>query len=127
MSTPGKPILINNCSVNWNAYRKKYVMIACQEMGDTMLGEIWYSEADKPEGPWHHGKKIITHANKKDDAHDFYNPVHHAFFDQEGGRVIYLEGSYVNTFSGNKHATPWYEYNQIMYRLDLSDPRLKMR
>jgi hypothetical protein len=121
-----KPILINNCSVNWNEYRKKYVMIACQEMGDTMLGEIWYSEADKPEGPWLRAKKIITHANKKNDAHDFYNPVHHAFFDRDGGRVIYLEGSYVNTFSGNKHATPWYEYNQIMYRLDLSDPRLKM-
>ncbi len=121
----GKAILINNCSVDWNEYRKKYVMIACQEMGDTMLGEIWYSEADKPEGPWRHAKKIITHANKKDDPHDFYNPVHHPFFDRDGGKIIYLEGSYVNTFSGNKHATPWYEYNQIMYRLDLSDPRLK--
>lgn len=122
----GKPVLINNCSVNWNAYRKKYIMIASQHMGATMLGEVWYAESDKPEGPWLKGKKIITHADKKDDAHDFYNPVHHPFFDQEGGRLIYLEGSYVNTFSGNKHATPWYEYNQIMYRLDLSDPRLKM-
>ena len=35
--------------------------------------------------------------------------------------MIYLEGSYVNTFSGNHHPTPYYEYNQIMYRLDLSD------
>ncbi|HTL31057.1 MAG TPA: hypothetical protein VL282_17635 [Tepidisphaeraceae bacterium] len=122
----GKPILINNCSVNWNVYRKKYIMIACQEMGDTMLGEIWYAESDKPQGPWLSARKIITHANKKDDAHDFYNPVHHPFFDQDGGRVIYLEGSYVNTFSGNKHATPYYEYNQIMYRLDLSDPRLDL-
>jgi hypothetical protein len=33
---------------------------------------------------------------------------------------------YVNTFSGNPHPTPYYEYNQIMYRLDLSDPRLKL-
>ncbi len=40
--------------------------------------------------------------------------------------MIYLEGSYVNTFSGNPHPTPYYEYNQIMYRLDLSDPRLKL-
>jgi hypothetical protein len=47
------------------------------------------------------------------------------FLDRDGGRIIYLEGSYVNTFSGNKHPTPFYEYNQIMYRLDLSDPRLK--
>jgi hypothetical protein len=40
--------------------------------------------------------------------------------------VIYLEGSYGNTFSGNPHPTPYYNYNQIMYRLDLADPRLKL-
>jgi hypothetical protein len=122
----GKPILLNNCSCNWSAYRKKYVMIASEAMGATMLGEVWYSEADRPEGPWIHARKIITHANKPGDAHDFYNPVHHAFFDRDQGRLIYLEGSYVNTFSGNPHATPYYEYNQIMYRLDLADRRLKL-
>jgi hypothetical protein len=122
----GEPILINNCSCFWNEFRKRYIMIACQALGATVLGEIWYSEADAPEGPWIAARKIITHANKKGDAHDFYNPTQHPFFDQNGGRVIYLEGSYVNTFSGNPHTTPYYEYNQIMYRLDLSDPRLKL-
>jgi hypothetical protein len=122
----GKSILLNNCSCNWNAYRKKYVMIASEAMGATMLGEVWYSEADRPEGPWIHARKIITHANKPGDAHDFYNPAHHAFLDRDGGRLIYLEGSYVNTFSGNPHPTPYYEYNQIMYRLDLADPRLRL-
>ncbi len=101
-------------------------MIASEAMGATMLGEVWYSEAARPEGPWVEARKIITHANKKGDAHDFYNPTQHPFFDQEGGKIIYLEGSYVNTFSGNPHVTPYYEYNQIMYRLDLSDPRLKL-
>ena len=122
----GKPILLNNCSCFWNDYRRRYIMIASQSAGATMLGEVWYSEADQPEGPWVQARKIITHADKKDDAHDFYNPTQHPFFDQEGGRVIYLEGSYVNTFSGNPHPTPYYEYNQIMYRLDLADPRLKL-
>lgn len=122
----GKPILLNNCSCFWNDYRKRYIMIASEAMGATMLGEVWYSEADRPEGPWVHARKIITHANKPGDAHDFYNPTQHPWFDREGGRVIYLEGSYVNTFSGNPHPTPYYEYNQIMYRLDLSDPRLKL-
>ena len=122
----GKPVLLNNCSCFWNDYRKRYIMIASEVMGATMLGEVWYSEADRPEGPWVHAHKIITHANKPGDAHDFYNPTQHPFFDREGGRVIYLEGSYVNTFSGNPHPTPYYEYNQIMYRLDLSDPRLKL-
>lgn len=122
----GKPILLNNCSCFWNNYRKRYIMIASEAFGATMLGEVWYSEADHPEGPWGQARKIITHANKKGDAHDFYNPTQHPFFDQEGGRVIYLEGSYVNTFSGNPHPTPYYEYNQIMYRLDLANPRLKL-
>jgi hypothetical protein len=121
----GAPILLNNCSCFWNAFRKRYVMIASEVLGETVLGEVWYSEAERPEGPWTRASKIITHANKKNDAHDFYNPTQHPFFDQEGGRIIYLEGSYVNTFSGNPNPTPCYEYNQIMYRLDLSDPRLK--
>jgi hypothetical protein len=122
----GKPILLHNCSCFWNQYRKRYIMIASEFMGATMLGELWYSEARKPEGPWVHARKIITHANKPGDAHDFYNPTQHPFLDREGGRIIYLEGSYVNTFSGNPHPTPYYEYNQIMYRLDLSDPRLRL-
>jgi hypothetical protein len=122
----GKPILINSCSCFWNDYRRRYIMIACEAFGATMLGEVWYSEADRPEGPWVKARKIITHANKAGDAHDFYNPTQHPFLDREGGRVIYIEGSYVNTFSGNPHPTPYYEYNQILYRLDLSDPRLKM-
>lgn len=122
----GKAIALNNGSCHWNGYRKKYIMIASEVMGATMLGEVWYSEADRPEGPWAGARKIITHANKPGDAHDFYNPTQHPFLDREGGRVIYIEGTYVNTFSGNPHPTPYYEYNQIMYRLDLSDPRLRL-
>lgn len=122
----GTAVMLNNCSCFWNDYRRKFIMIASEVQGATVLGEVWYSEAAQPEGPWVQARKIITHANKKDDAHDFYNPTQHPFFDREGGRVIYLEGSYVNTFSGNPHPTPYYEYNQIMYRLDLADPRLRL-
>ena len=122
----GRPILLNDCSCFWNDYRKRYIMIASEAGGATNLGEVWYSESDRPEGPWIAARKIITHANKPGDAHDFYNPTQHPFFDRQGGRIIYLEGSYANTFSGNPHPTPYYEYNQIMYRLDLSDPRLEL-
>jgi hypothetical protein len=122
----GRPIVLNSCSCFWNEYRKRYVMIVSEVGGATVLGEVWYSESDRHEGPWINAIKIITHANKKNDAHDFYNPTQHPFLDREGGRVIYLEGCYANTFSGNPHPTPCYEYNQIMYRLDLSDPRLKL-
>ena len=41
-----------------------------------------------------------------------------------GTSYLYFEGTYTHTFSGNEHRTPRYDYNQIMYRLDLDDPRL---
>lgn len=117
-----KPILLHGGSVAYNAFRKKWILVAVQLHGSSSeLGEVWYSEADKPEGPWPWARKIATH-----DHYSFYNPVHHPFFDQQGGRVIYFEGTYSNTFSGNPRPTPRYDYNQMMYRLDLSDPRLKM-
>lgn len=53
-----------------------------------------------------------------------YWPAQHPFFDQDGGRKIYFEGTYTTTFSGNPVTTPRYEYNQLMYRLSLDDPRL---
>jgi hypothetical protein len=116
----GKRILLHGGSVHWNAYRKAYVMIGLQGEGSSFLGEVWYAEAKQPTGPWRAAKKIVTH-NK----YSFYNPAHHPFFDQEGGKLIYFEGTYATTFSGAEVGTPRYEYNQIMYRLDLSDPRLK--
>jgi hypothetical protein len=116
----GKPILLHGGSVYWNDFRKRWIMIGLQGMGTSMLGEIWYAEAKNPEGPWIKAKKIVTH-NKM----DFYNPTQHPFFDEQGGKIIYFEGTYTNTFSGNPCQTPKYEYNQIMYKLDLGDERLK--
>jgi hypothetical protein len=46
--------------------------------------------------------------------------------DKENGRIIYFEGTYTTTFSGNPNPTPRYDYNQVMYRLDLSDRRLAL-
>jgi hypothetical protein len=31
------------------------------------------------------------------------------------------------TFSGNENPTPRYDYNQILYKIDLADPRLKLK
>jgi len=115
----GKPVQAHSGSVAWNAWRRRYVMVFGEVMGTSLLGETWYAEADAPEGPWRQARKIVTH-----DDYSFYNPVHHPCFDQDGGRVIYFEGTYSQTFSGAKIPTPRYDYNQIMYRLDLSDPRL---
>ena len=116
----GKVVLIHRSSIQWNAYRKSWIMIANQNKGDTsLLGEVWYAEAPTPAGPWLKAVKIATHPK-----YTFYNPRQHSFFDQDGGRLIYFEGTYAETFSGNPVPTPRYDYNQLMYRLDLSDPRL---
>jgi hypothetical protein len=82
---------------------------------------MWYSESDSIVGPWTKAVKIAGHP-----GYSFYNPVHHTFFDRDGGRIIYFEGTYTVQFSGNSLATPHYDYNQILYRLDLADPRLKL-
>jgi hypothetical protein len=115
----GKRIRLHRGSVAWNAHRRRWIVIATQQGGTSNLGEVWYAEAAEPTGPWRRAKKIVSH-----DRYTLYNPVHHAFFDQDGGRSIYFEGTYANTFSGNPDATPLYDYNQVMYRLDLDAPGL---
>ena len=82
-------------------------------------GEIWFAEADTPCGPWVYARRVVTH-----NTYNFYNPTQHSFFDQEGGRLIYFEGTYTSTFSGACEKTPLYDYNQIMYRLALDDSQL---
>ncbi len=120
-ATTGKPVTGHNGSVHWNAYRRRWVMIICEAGGTSFLGETWYAEADTPLGPWVYARKVVTHNN-----YSFYNPKQHPMFDQDGGRVIYFEGTYTHTFSGNDDATPRYDYNQVIYRLDLADPRLNL-
>jgi hypothetical protein len=119
----GKPVVAHHGTVAWNEFRKRWVMITVEIGGSSShLGEVWYAEADSPLGPWAYAVKIVSH-NK----YSFYNPKHHAMLDQNGGRTIFFEGTYTHTFSGNpEETTPRYEYNQIMYRLDLDDPRLNL-
>lgn len=109
-------------TVHWNAFRNRWVMIAIEHNfhkdSPSLLGEVFYSEAETPQGPFHHAVKIATHPGQS-----FYNPCHHPFFDQQEGQTIYFEGTYCNTFT-NSPATPRYNYNQLMYRLNLNDARL---
>ncbi len=117
----GKTITPHGGSVYFNAHRHKWIAIFVQAGGtSSYLGEVWYAEADTPVGPWAYARKVVTH-NK----YSFYNPKQHPYFDEDGGRTIYFEGTYSWTFSGSEErATPRYDYNQIMYRLNLDDPPL---
>lgn len=115
----GKAVTAHAGSVNYNPFRGRFVMIAEESGGSSYLGEIWYAEADTPVGPWVYARKIVTH-----DKYSFYNPRHHPMFDADGGKHIFFEGTYSTFFSGNDAPTPRYDYNQVMYSLDLADERV---
>jgi hypothetical protein len=118
----GRTVMGHGGSLYWNPYRNRWIMIVVESYGSSSyLGEVWYAESDTPLGPWVYAQKVVTHQK-----YSFYNPKQHPMFDAEGGRVIFFEGTYTTTFSGNTDATPRYDYNQVMYRLDLSDRRLTL-
>lgn len=119
----GKKISPHGGSVYFNNYRKRWIMITVQQFGESsFLGEVWYAEADTPVGPWAYARKIVTH-----NQYSFYNPKQHPYFDKEDGRRVFFEGTYSYTFSGSaENSTPRYDYNQVMYRLNLDDSRLTL-
>ncbi len=117
----GKPVELHHASIHWNEYLQRWIQIGLQTGGSSYLGEIWFASAASPFGPWSPAKRIVTH-----EKYSFYNPAQLPFFDEAGGRYVYFEGTYSTTFAGNDHPTPLYDYNQLLYRLDLSDPRLSL-
>ncbi|MCA8950945.1 MAG: hypothetical protein KDE27_15685 [Planctomycetes bacterium] len=116
----GSPVVAHFGHVCFNAHRGRYVMLFTEIGGSSLLGEVWYAESRELGGPWGRALRIVTH-----DDYSFYNVRQHPCFAGDGGRLLYFEGTYTKTFSGTKRGTPRYDYNQIMYRLDLGDPRVE--
>ena len=107
-------------SVAWNAFRQRWVTVFMEAFGDpSVFGELWYAEADSPLGPWGPAVKVLTHEN-----YTFYNPRLHAEFSEPDSPILIFEGTYTMQFTDNKRPTPRYDYNQVLYRLDLDDPAL---
>lgn len=111
----GEPIEAS-AGVYWNAYRNRWIAILQKN-----VGAVYFAEGDTPVGPWVYAKKVMQHDN-----YTFYWPTQHPFFDQDGGRIIYFEGTYTDSFSSARTRTPRYNYNQLMYRLRLDDDRLRL-
>ncbi len=104
-------------AIAWNPYRKRWVCIFTQMRGiNSLLGELWYAEADAPTGPWKDAVHIVTHSN-----YTFYNPQLHPEFTESGSPILLFEATYTKEFSSTTEATPRYDYNQILYRLDLDE------
>ncbi len=118
----GQPVEMHHASIQWNVYLERWILIGVQTGGRSFLGEVWFASAENPFGPWRQAKRIVTH-----EKYSFYNPAQLPFFDEAGGRYVYFEGTYSSTFSGNDHPTPLYDYNQMLYRLDLADPGLNFK
>lgn len=116
----GKPVVPHTGSIAWNEYRKRWVTVFMQAYGrPSAFGELWYAESDSPFGPWGPAIKVLSHAN-----YTFYNPRLHPDFTAPGSPVLIFEGTYTQQFADRPPATPRYDYNQILYRLDLDDPEL---
>ncbi len=106
--------------IAWNPWRKRWVTVFMQAFGKpSTFGELWYAEADAPTGPWGKTVKVLSHDN-----YTFYNPRLHPEFTPADSPILIFEGTYTATFADRPYPTPRYDYNQMLYRLDLDDPRL---
>lgn len=63
--------------------------------------------------------KVLTHDN-----YTFYNPRIHPELTTENAGFIVFEGTYTAEFADRPQPTPRYNHNQVLYRLDLNDPKL---
>ncbi len=83
------------------------------------MGDIFVAAGDTPLGPWGYAQRVVHFPRMS-----FYNPNQDWFFDRGNGREVFFEATYSRTFSPSRTPTPRYDYNQLMYKLDLDDPRL---
>ena len=117
----GETVKPHTGSITWHPWRKRWVTVFMQAFGKpSVLGELWYAEADAPTGPWGTAVKVLSHDN-----YTFYNPRLHIEFTPAGSSLLYFEGTYTTQFANKPTPTPRYDYNQILYRLDLNDPALQ--
>ena len=117
----GKPVTPHSGSIAWNAWRKRWVTVFMEKFGKpSAFGELWYAEANSPAGPWGKTVKILSHEN-----YTFYNPRLHPEFTPADSPVLLFEGTYTMQFANHPPPTPRYDYNQVLYRLDLDDPALR--
>ena len=118
-TTPaGEKVVAHKGHMAWHPWSRKWLAVFTQQGGrPSALGEIWLAEATEPFGPWVNARKLLSH-----DDYTFYNPVLHPEFFRADSPVIHFEGTYTTTFSGNRQPTPRWDYNQVLYQVDLSLP-----
>ena len=117
----GKRVKPHDGSIAWHPWRHRWVTIFMEAFGQpSVFGEVWYAEAPAPTGPWGPAVKVLTHEN-----YTFYGARLHPEFSRADSPMLIFEGTYSHTFADHPPPTPRYDYNQVLYRLDLDDPALK--
>ncbi len=99
----------------------RWVMIVSEIGGTSFLGEVWLGHGRlttaalglRPQG--RHPRQLHV-----------LQPQATSRCWTRRGKRIFFEAAYTHTFSDNKDATPRYDYNQVMYQLDLSIPELNL-
>jgi len=108
-------------SIAWNSYRKRWVTVFMEAFGKpSAFGELWYAEASSPTSTWGPAVKVLSHDN-----YTFYNPRLHPEFTPADSPILIFEGTYTMQFANHPPPTARYDYNQVLYRLDLDDPALR--
>jgi hypothetical protein len=126
----GAELALAGGSVHWNAYRSKYVAIVGAKLlsaattgagspspsPPSVDGEIYYAEGDTLTSGWSNATLVITHAES---GYSCYNPFHIPQLDANGGARIFITCTMTNSFSRNAHKEPKYDYNNMVFALDL--------
>ncbi len=108
-------------SMAWNVWRQRWIALFMEAFGKpSAFGELWYAEAAAPTGPWGPAVKVLSHEN-----YTFYNPRLHPEFTPGDSSILLFEGTYTMQFANKPAPTPRYDYNQILYRLDLDAAALR--
>lgn len=116
----GERVRPHTGSIAYSLYRRAWVAIFMQFGGKpSAFGELWYAEAPSPFGPWGKAVKVLSHEN-----YTFYNPRVLMECTPEEASFLLFEGTYTAEFADRPFPTPRYDYNQILYRVDLDDPKL---
>jgi len=129
--TSGAPVFYSLGSVNFNAALQQYLVLSSQ--GSTM----YVSLSPSLMGPYRDAFPVAWHNSSGSSC---YNPLHMPWLDEDNGRVIYFACSFTAMWSdANNPNSQWYtcltginarencapivpryEYNNLVYRLDVS-------
>lgn len=134
----GAELTLAGGSVHWNGFRRKYIAIigarpgpippASSRVSSTVAappappkpsfdGEIYYAESAELTSGWSNATLVITHAQS---GMSCYNPLQLPMYDDDSKGRIYITCTFVNSFSGVVHKQPRYDYNNVVFALDLA-------